>query len=32
MYGGPGNNQGKVAEEFCYNSLKHNPKLNEHPL
>ena len=28
MYGGVGNNQGKVAEEFYYNSLKHNPVLN----
>ena len=29
MYGGVSNNQGKVAEEFFYNSLKHNPVLNE---
>jgi Holliday junction resolvase-like predicted endonuclease len=28
MYGGASNNQGKVAEEFFYNSLKHKPKLN----
>ena len=28
MYGGVGNNQGRVAEEFYYNSLKHNPVLN----
>ena len=28
MYGGVGNNQGKVAEEFYYNSLKDNPVLN----
>ncbi|WP_430754928.1 hypothetical protein [Magnetovirga frankeli] len=28
MYGGVGNNQGKVAEEFYFNSLKHNPVLN----
>jgi hypothetical protein len=28
MYGGVGNNQGKVAEEFYYNSLKHRPVLN----
>ncbi len=28
MYGGVGNNQGKVAEEFYYNSLKHRPELN----
>lgn len=28
MYGGVGNNQGKVAEEFYFNSLKHNPELN----
>ena len=28
MYGGVSNNQGKVAEEFFYNSLKHNPILN----
>ena len=28
MYGGVSNNQGKVAEEFFYNSLKHNPVLN----
>jgi len=27
MYGGVGNNQGKVAEEFYYNSLKHRPVL-----
>ncbi len=27
MYGGVGNNQGKVAEEFYYHSLKHNPEL-----
>jgi Holliday junction resolvase-like predicted endonuclease len=28
MYGGVGNNQGRVIEEFYYNSLKHNPVLN----
>lgn len=28
MYGGVGNNQGKVAEEFFFNSLKHNPTIN----
>ncbi len=28
MYGGVGNNQGKVAEEFYYNSLKHKLELN----
>jgi hypothetical protein len=28
MYGGVSNNQGKVAEEFFYNSLKANPQLN----
>ncbi|GAB4271714.1 MAG: hypothetical protein Kow0065_21220 [Methylomicrobium sp.] len=28
MYGGVGNNQGKVAEEFYYNSLRHTLKLN----
>jgi hypothetical protein len=28
MYGGVSNNQGKVAEEFFYNSLKHNPELD----
>ncbi len=28
MYGGVGNNQGKVAEEFYYNSLKRKPILN----
>jgi hypothetical protein len=28
MYGGVGNNQGKVAEEFYYNSLRHDPTLN----
>lgn len=28
MYGGTSNNQGKVAEEFFYNSLKHNPELD----
>jgi hypothetical protein len=28
MYGGVGNSQGKVAEEFFYNSLKHNPVLD----
>jgi hypothetical protein len=28
MYGGVGNNQGAVAEEFYYNSLKANPVLN----
>ena len=28
MYGGMGNNQGKVAEEFFFNSLKLNPVLN----
>ncbi len=28
MYGGVSNNQGKVAEDFFYNSLKHNPTLN----
>ena len=28
MYGGMGNNQGKVAEEFYFNSLKHKPELN----
>ncbi len=27
MYGGVGNNQGAVAEEFYYNSLKSNPVL-----
>jgi len=28
MYGGVGNNQGAVAEEFYYNSLSANPELN----
>ncbi|MFM8444694.1 MAG: hypothetical protein ACKN9W_15325 [Methylococcus sp.] len=28
MYGGVGNNQGKVAEEFYFNSLKVKPELN----
>jgi len=28
MYGGTSNNQGKVAEEFFYNSLKHRPIIN----
>ena len=28
MYGGVGNNQGRVAEEFFFNSLKRNPVLN----
>ncbi|MBF0219380.1 MAG: hypothetical protein HQL49_07610 [Gammaproteobacteria bacterium] len=28
MYGGMGNNQGRVAEEFYFNSLKHKPTLN----
>jgi multidrug efflux pump subunit AcrA (membrane-fusion protein) len=28
MYGGVGNNQGRVAEEFFFNSLKHKPELN----
>ena len=28
MYGGVGNNQGKVAEEFYFNSLKFKPELN----
>lgn len=28
MYGGVGNNQGKVTEEFYYNSLKPNLSLN----
>ncbi|MYG13726.1 MAG: NERD domain-containing protein [Gammaproteobacteria bacterium] len=28
MYGGVGNNQGAVAEEFYYNSLKANPVLD----
>jgi hypothetical protein len=28
MYGGASNNQGKVAEEFFYNSLKHRPELD----
>ncbi len=28
MYGGASNNQGKVAEEFFFNSLKHEPVLN----
>ncbi len=28
MYGGVGNNQGKVAEEFYYHSLKHKPEIN----
>lgn len=28
MYGGVSNNQGKVAEEFYYNSLRFNPVLN----
>lgn len=28
MYGGIANNQGKAAEAFYYNSLKHNPVLN----
>ncbi len=28
MYGGVGNNQGKVAEAFYYNALKHKPILN----
>ena len=27
MLGGVSNNQGKMAEEFFYNSLKHNPVL-----
>jgi hypothetical protein len=27
LYGGVGNNQGKVAEEFYFNSLKKNPVL-----
>ena len=27
MLGGISNNQGKIAEEFFYNSLKHNPVL-----
>ena len=27
MYGGVANNQGAVAEEFYFNSLKHNPVL-----
>jgi hypothetical protein len=27
MYGGASNNQGKVAEEFFFNSLKHEPVL-----
>ena len=27
MLGGVSNNQGKIAEEFFYNSLKHNPVL-----
>ena len=29
MYGGVANNQGLVAEEFYYNSLKHNPVLQD---
>ncbi len=29
MYGDVGNNQGKVAEEFYYHSLKHKPELND---
>jgi hypothetical protein len=28
MYGGVSNSQGKVAEEFFYNSLKHKPEIN----
>lgn len=28
MYGGVGNNQGAVAEEFYFNSLSANPELN----
>jgi hypothetical protein len=28
LYGGASNNQGKVAEEFFFNSLKHEPVLN----
>ena len=28
MYGGVGNNQGRVAEEFFFNSLKSSPILN----
>ena len=28
MYGGVGNNQGRVAEEFYFNSLKKHPVLN----
>jgi hypothetical protein len=28
MYGGAANNQGKVVEEFFFNSLKHKPVLN----
>ena len=28
MYGGVSNNQGRVAEEFFYNSLKHTPVIN----
>ncbi len=28
MYGGVSNNQGKVAEEFFFNTLKHKPVLN----
>lgn len=28
LYGGASNNQGKVAEEFFFNSLKHEPILN----
>lgn len=28
MYGGVGNSQGKVAEKFFYNSIKHNPELD----
>ncbi len=28
VYGGMSNNQGKVAEEFFYNSLRHNPELD----
>ena len=27
MLGGVSNNQGKIAEEFFYNSLKYNPVL-----
>ncbi|SMN01792.1 hypothetical protein SPONL_95 [uncultured Candidatus Thioglobus sp.] len=28
MYGGASNNHGAIAEEFYFNSLKHNPTLN----